>query len=242
MVELTPALFLAALVILLGAVVQGSVGFGVAMIAAPYVMWVLPETVPTTLIILGGSMALTTVAQEWREVDLRDLVVALLGRLPGILVGTWLLLVASTQVLGVLVGGIVAVAAALQWRAIRITKTAPNVAVAGFFSGASATVSGVGGPPLAMVLAGERGPRVRATLGAFFSVGAALSLTSLALTGQVTTTQLAHAAALFPAMLLGALLARPLARYIDSGRTRSAILLLAGISGTILTITSLAGA
>ena len=58
---------------------------------------------------------------------------------------------------------------------------------------------------------------------------------------RVTATQLAHAAALLPAMLLGALLARPLARYVDSGRTRHAILLLAGASGLVLLVTSLAG-
>ncbi|HHU40172.1 MAG TPA: sulfite exporter TauE/SafE family protein [Propionibacterium sp.] len=242
MVEPTPALLLAASVILLGAVVQGSVGFGVAMVAAPYMMWVLPETVPATLIILGGSMAVTTLVREWRHVDVHDLVVALLGRLPGIAVGTWLLLVAGTQALGVLVGGIVAVAAALQWWKITITRSTPNVAAAGFLSGIAATVSGVGGPPLAMVLAGEAGPRVRATLASFFALGAALSLASLTLTGQVTGTQVAYAAALFPAMLLGALLARPLARYMDSGRTRAAILLLAGISGVVLTTSSLLGA
>ena len=186
-------------------------------------------------------MAVTTLVREWRHVDVRDLVIAILGRLPGIAVGTWLLVIATQRVVGILVGASVTVAALLQWRSIRLENTTTNVVVAGFLSGTSATVSGVGGPPLAMVLSGLPGPRVRATLASFLCVGAALSLASLALAGRVTATQLAHAAALLPAMLLGVLLARPLARYVDSGRTRHAILLLAGASGLVLLVTSLAG-
>ena len=43
------------------------------------------------------------------------------------------------------------------------------------------------------------------------------------------------------ALVIGSLLARPLARYLDSGRTRTAILLVAGISGLVLLIDSLVG-
>ena len=35
-------------------------------------------------------MAVTTLVREWRHVDVRDLVIAILGRLPGIAVGIWL--------------------------------------------------------------------------------------------------------------------------------------------------------
>lgn len=102
-------------------------------------------------------MAVTTLVREWRHVDVRDLVIAILGRLPGIAVGIWLLVIATQRVLGILVGAIVTVAALLQWRSIRLENTTTNVVVAGFLSGTSATVSGVGGPPLAMVLSGLPG-------------------------------------------------------------------------------------
>lgn len=91
-----------------------------------------------------------------------------------------------------------------------------------------------------MVLAEEPGPLVRGTLAAYFLVGSLLSLGTLFAVGRVTTTHLLYAAALIPALLVGALLARPLARVLDDGRTRTAILVLAAVSGLVLALTSLA--
>jgi uncharacterized membrane protein YfcA len=234
-------LILAALAVMLGAFIQTGVGFGVGLVAAPLLMFTLPATVPGTLLIVGGLMAMITLLAEWRSVDWPKLGWTLLGRLPGVVAGTWLLVVASKQWLGVIIGVIVLIAAGLQWWRWNVALNTRNLLIAGVISGASGTISSIAGPPLAMVLAGEPGPKVRSTMAVNFVLGTVMSLVGLASTGNVTTYHWVHAALLLPPLVIGAALGRPLARYLDSGRTRAAILIMAGISGLALVISSLLG-
>ncbi len=231
-------LLIAAVFVLIGALVQGSIGFGVGMIAAPYLMWAVPDSMPATSIALGGAMTVTTLVSEWRHVDLLTLGWTLLGRLPGLAVGSWLVVVLPGSTLGVLVGFAVVLAVVLQWRRRVLHKSPRNLFVAGVVSGATGTATGIGGPPVAMVLAGEPGQLVRATLAANFLFGSLLSLGALAVVGKLGATPLLHALMLLPALIAGALLARPVARYLDNGRTKKAILLLAASAGILLAVTS----
>lgn len=229
---------IAGLSVMFGALVQGSVGFGVGLIAAPFLVWTMPGSVPVSLLILGGGMASITLISEWRSVDVPGVAWALLGRLPGVVIGAGLLLVASRELLGSLIGLTVLLAATLQWWRWAVPRTTTNLVAAGAISGVTGTISGIGGPPLAMVYAGQPGPRVRATLAAYFAAGSIMSLAGLGISGHVNSENLIQALALLPGLIAGAVLARPLARLLDSGRTRKSILILAGASGLILAVTS----
>lgn len=239
--ELTPLLIAAAIGVLLGAVVQGSVGFGMGLVAAPVLTLALPELMPATLLMLGASQPVFTLVKDWRGIDPKGLLWALIGRLPGALLGTGLLVFLRPDHLGLVVGLSVLVAALLQWKRWTVRKTNANVFTAGFVSGITGTAAGIGGPPLAMVYARESGTVVRGTLAAYFILGVAISLTTLGVAARVTIANVWGAVILLPALVIGSLLARPLARYLDSGRTRTAILLVAGISGLVLLIDSLVG-
>ena len=57
--------------VLVGAVVQGSVGFGIVVVAAPFVIWVAPELMPGSMLVCGFVMPLLLLAP------------ALAGRRPG---------------------------------------------------------------------------------------------------------------------------------------------------------------
>lgn len=238
-----PTLFwaIALLAVTCGALIQGSVGFGVGLIAAPFLMWTIPESVPVSLLILGGAMASITLISEWKSIDVGGVGWALLGRLPGVVIGAGLLLVVSGNVLGILIGLTVVFAAALQWWRWVVPRTTANLLTAGAVAGVTGTISGIGGPPLAMVYAGQPGPQVRASLAAYFTVGSIMSLTGLGLSGQMHTESFVQALLLLPGLLIGAALARPLARFLDSGRTRRSILILAGTSGAVLATTSALG-
>ncbi|MFV0451237.1 MAG: sulfite exporter TauE/SafE family protein [Propioniciclava sp.] len=224
---------------LVGAVVQGGVGFGLGMIASPFLVWLYPDQMPGAMIMLGGTTALTVLVVDWRSLDLTGLGWALLGRLPGVALGAWLVVRVPLALTGVLVGLAVLAAVALQWSGRTIHQTPGTLVGAGFVSGTSGTVSGIGGPPLAMVYAGQAGPVVRATLAAYFIVGTATSLAALGVVGRLSWDQFGLAVVLVPALILGNLLALPLARLLDSGHTRRSILLLAGLAGALLVVTSL---
>lgn len=69
MIDPTASLIVAALSVLSGSVVQGSVGLGVGMIAAPFLTWALPESMPAVLVMLGGAMTIATLVNRWRHID-----------------------------------------------------------------------------------------------------------------------------------------------------------------------------
>lgn len=94
---------------------------------------------------------------------------------------------------------------------------------------------------MAMLYANQPGAVVRASLAAYFIVATATSLLALGAVGEVSAQQLGLALVLLPMLILGNVLARPLARFLDSGHTRRAILSVAGIAGVLLVLTTLLG-
>jgi uncharacterized protein len=82
-------------VVLLGAVVQASVGFGVGTIAGPVAALLDPSLMPEAVLIAGGALPLLTLSEEWRHVDFSGLFWAFLGRVPGTLIGAYVVAVVS---------------------------------------------------------------------------------------------------------------------------------------------------
>ncbi len=104
-------LLLCLLVVTLGAVVQGVLGFGLALLSVPVLAWIAPEFVPVGVLVAVVPLVLVTALRERSHVDLRGIGWALVGRLPGGAVGAlavaWLpvrglqLLIAATVCLAV---------------------------------------------------------------------------------------------------------------------------------------------
>ena len=67
--------------VLVGALVQGSVGFGIVVVAAPFVIWAAPELMPGSMLVCGFVMPLLQLTTRWRDVDWVSLRAALAGRL-----------------------------------------------------------------------------------------------------------------------------------------------------------------
>ena len=55
--------------VLVGAVVQGSVGFGIVVVAAPFVVWAAPELMPGSMLVCGFVMPLLHLTRRWRDID-----------------------------------------------------------------------------------------------------------------------------------------------------------------------------
>jgi len=84
------------------------------------------------------------------------------------------------------------------------------------------------------------GPRIRATLAAFFFAGTVLSLASLAAAGQMHRHAVVGGLELLPFMVAGFALSGPLRRYLDKGRIRATVLTLAAASAVVLVVRGLA--
>ncbi|RIQ31238.1 sulfite exporter TauE/SafE family protein [Jiangella rhizosphaerae] len=227
--------------VFLGAAVQGTIGLGLGLLAAPAAALLAPELVPGTLLWLSLLLPVFTLAREWSDVDWWGLRWAFLGRLPATLLGAWIVSVSSPRVLSVTVGVVILVAVALTARTIRLPMTRGVLVAAGTVSGISGTATSIGGPPLALVYQSELGPRVRSTLAVYFLVGVGVSLAALGVVGELTMVQTTTALWLAPPLVAGFAAASGLRTFVDGGRLRLAVMVVCTLSGATLIVRSLAG-
>lgn len=227
-------ILVAGLVLALGALVQGAVGYGMALVAAPLLVLVDPTLVPVPLILLTSVHAALAVVRDWRYADWAGIGWAMLGRLPGTGLGVLAVVALSQRVFGALVGLCVlacVVLSCLRW----CPRPRPgSLVLAGLASGAGGTAASIGGPPIALLYQGAEGPRVRGTIGGYFVLGSVTSIAALALAGQVTGDSLAKTALFVPFLLVGFAFSGPARRVLDNGWTRRAVLAVAATSAVLL--------
>jgi len=225
----------------LGATLQGIVGVGLNLVAAPVVALLAPQLMPVVPLLWAVVYPFGTLAREWREADWDGLWWAVGARVPGTAVGVLVVAWATDQFLGTVVGVMVLVAVLLTWRAVRVPVNRRSIATAGFLGGVTGTATSIGGPPLALVYQHRPGPEVRASLAAYFCLGGVISLIGLGVGGQMGLHDLEAALLLAPALLLGHVVAGPLRTRLDAGHTRAAVLVVCGASGTVLLVRSALG-
>lgn len=221
----------AAVVVLTGSVVQGTIGFGLNLLAAPFIALVLPEAVPVTLVLVAWPIGAIAALREHHALDRPVLPWLLVGAIPGTLVGLYVVTQASTDDLAIIIGMVTVLGVALSVVTPPIHVNAPVAGVAGFVSNVTGTAAGVGGPPVALLYQHHRGPIVRATLGVFFATSATLSVLGYALTGEITESRLLLALGLLPLMLVGFWLSQHFHGLVDRRWLRPAVLTMCAIAG-----------
>lgn len=229
----------AAAAVLVGSIVQGSVGVGLNMLAAPFVALVVPEALPATLVLLAVPLAITTLVREHHALDRVALPWMLAGALPGTALGLLIVQAADASALAVIVGATTLSGVLLSVLSPPIPTTRGTSLAAGFMSNLFGTASAVGGPPVALLFQHRTGPIARATLGAFFATSAALSLVGYTATDTISLAQVVFAFALMPVMVGGLWASRHFHGLVDSGWLRPAVLALSAVAGTTAIIRGL---
>jgi uncharacterized protein len=222
-------IIVAGLVVALSALVQGAVGYGMALVAAPLLALVDATLVPVPLILLTSVHAVLAVVRDGRHAGW-----AMLGRLPGTGLGVLAVVALSQRLFSLLVGlGVLAcvVLSLLPWR----PRPRPgSLLLAGLVSGAGGTAAAIGGPPIALLYQDAAGSRIRGTIAGYFVLGSVTSIIALAAAGQVTGSSLANTAVLTPFLLAGFALSAPARQVLDNGWTRYAVLTVAAASAVLL--------
>ena len=214
-------------VMAVGAAVQGSVGFGLNVVAAPILIQINPDLVPGPLLAAALVMSLMVARRDRSGINRPALTWALAGRLPGATLGVFLLVrVFSDWSLSVFLASVILVGAALSVAPIRLPQGRPVIALGGFVSGVAGTTTGVGGPPMALALQHIPPRQLRGTMSVYFLVGASFSLALLATWGQFGTRHLVAVGILVPGQLLGYVLSGRLVPVLERGYTRPALLVI----------------
>jgi uncharacterized membrane protein YfcA len=227
--------------VLVGSVVQSAVGLGVGLVAAPVTALLEPELMPGALLMVAVLMPCLTLVNDHHDIDWRGLGWSLPARLPGTLVGVWVVTTLTARELGITIGVVVLVAAAVTWRAIRVPVNRGTLSAAGFASGITGTATSIGGPPIAIVYQHRPAQEIRTTMAVYFLVGAGISLVALLASGDLTRDQGVASLELLPFLAVGAVLGALARRSIPAQVVRPAVLLVSSGSAVVLLAKSLLG-
>jgi len=239
---LTPLEWLAATaVVFSGTVVQGSIGFGVALLSAPLLYLVNPMLVPAPMIVVGMSVPTLVFLRERRHVDAREILRVLPGIATGVAAAAVVLTWVSSGTLELLFGVLVLAAVALS---VGMRPPARpgwgTLFIAGGMAGFMSTTTSIGGPPLALVFQNRSGGHLRGTLSACFVPIGLLSLVALYATGHLGTVQVIAGVSLVPAVALGFWVSACTARALDHGWLRWAVLAVSAVAGIVAVVRGLA--
>lgn len=238
---MTPVELVAAFMIMAaGAVLQGAVGFGSNLIAAPLLLLVDESFVPAPVVV--GSLLLNAlmILREGRASFDPSVNAAMVGQIPGSVAAGLVLASLPERHLSLLFAALVLVAVGVSVAGWHLRPTPRTLVGAGAAAGFMGTISGIGGPPIALVYQRSSGPALRATLSRFFLVGSVVSLVVLAVSGRIDGDTVTASAVTLPACVAGFAVSTPLARRLDRGSIRPYVLTLSALAAAAVLVRELA--
>lgn len=230
------ALWVSALAVMAGALIQATGGIGYAMFAAPIVALMRPDLVPGPMILGGGMVSLLIVLRERCSVDVRGAAIAVAGRVPGSIVAGLVIGLAPRSAFAVSFALLILVAIALSAGGWRVRATPFSLAIAGFTSGVMGTITSVGAPPMGIVLQNSEPAVLRATLAAFLVAGTVVSLAVLAWAGRFGLHELGLGLLLLVPIALGFALSMPLVRRVNARSVKRLVLVVSAASAIALLV------
>lgn len=227
-------------IVMLGALIQGTLGMGFGQIGAAGLIWTLPELLPGIVILMAMLVGGFGAWRERQGIDYSQLSYSLLGRVAGTLLAVPLLFWVSgnSQDFALLFAILILIGTGCSLWRISPPMGKPSLLGGGLVSGLMGTITSVGAPPMGIVYQNEPAARARPTLNLFFALGSVPSLLALAYSGHLHTGHAQTAAVLFPGYLLGVWLSRHLHAHVDA-RFRFAVIGFTALSALALIVRAL---
>jgi uncharacterized membrane protein YfcA len=229
-----PAFGLISAIVCFGALLQGTIGFGLGVFAVPLLLLFRPDLVPGPVLLSSVPLTILMTHRERAAVTWGDLKWALVGRIVGISAGAAIIAAVPPDPLAITSGGFVLLAVALSATGRRVSPVPGTLVAAGVLSGVLGTTVSIGGPPMALLYQHQSGPTIRGTLAAFFLVGVSLSLVGLHFVGRFGRTEFLAALSLLPGVLVGFWLSRHTSRWLDRGYTRTGVLVVSAVTSVLV--------
>jgi uncharacterized membrane protein YfcA len=229
------AVVLALVAVAVGAVIQGSIGFGYAFVAVPAMALLYTEAVPVTPLLLALPMTVLMSAREWKSIDVSGFFLITGARAVGTALGVALLVFIPASFLSVLVGLLIVAAALMSFLSPNFEVNNKSRLAGGVASGVTSTTAAIGGAPLALIYQDRSGAELRSTLAISFVAGIAISLVGLALAGKVEGWHFVLALELLPGLLIGLWASRWAVKALDERWLRPTVLGFAAAAGLLVT-------
>lgn len=230
---------LASLAILASTTLQYGMGIGFGVIAGPLLALISIDLVPVPVLFCTCVTAGLAAIGERGNIRWRETLSGVAGRGVGSVIAIMILfMLPGEKAFMLLFGLVVAFAVLVSVAGLRLPFSLPAVGGAGIISGFTAAITGVGGPPMALVYQNQSAIDARPTLQSYFAVGSFLTLTLLAVSGNIDGGDIAAAVLLLPALVAGFLLG-PFMRPFFNRNFKPFLLGIAGVAAAILIVRSL---
>lgn len=225
---------LASLVMAFGSALQAAVGIGMALLVVPILALIGTQFVPGPMLFAGIALAAATAYRDRAAIDRTRLSLSFVGLGIGTAIGVAALKFISGPLLPKVFGGLILLAVLISIASPKVLAT-PRMLLAGSTaSGIMGSRVGIHGPAIALVFQNAEPLQARATLGAIFTIGYAIAVTSLAFVGLFGTQELVLGCALLPGVAIGYLAAPAISQFINQAVLRVAILIISSISAVSL--------
>lgn len=218
---------------------QGSIGFGFALVAAPILVLIDPSFVPGPVMANAAVLTAFILLREHQSVNLGPVRWAVLGNVAGTTLAGIALSFVDTYGFGLLFSAVVLVAVFLSVMGFHPRVTERNAIAAGAASGFMGTTSSIGGPPMALLFQAERGAVLRGNLSAYFLCSTLIGLSMLAYVGRFGRAELELSRNLLPGLVFGFVLSLRTSRFLDRGAVRPVVLGLSSAAAVVILVRTL---
>ncbi len=200
--------FIAGSIFLLAGFVQGLTGFGSALVAIPLLSFILDIKTAVPLCMLNGVIITTYMAIALRRhLDKNKILPLLIGALPGIGVGVYLLKEVDGSAIRYAIGALL-IGYSVYTMIIKPRPVNPGWGwgyLAGFLTGAIGAAFSAGGPPAIIytTMTSWKKDEIKATLTGFFMANSYITVMVHALSGITTWDTMKLFAVTAPFVLIG---------------------------------------
>ena len=227
------------LIVFLGALLQSSSGIGFALIVTPCFLLLSPDYVPVPSLILACFLSILNLFRFKHSLDFKKVNFILLGRLPGSVLAVIILGFFNFIILNIFIGAALIVSTLLTILRWQVQPNFRNLFLGGFFGGIIGTISGMGGPAVAIVLQNCPKKIFLGTISFYFILGNIISLIILSIADIANITHFILSLLWIPSAIVGFVLASFIVTRINAEnfkRIIQVICLLAGVSLVIKSI------
>ena len=219
-----------------GAIVQGSLGVGLSLVAAPPLVAIDPTFIPGPLLIVGQVVGIRHMIVEGRHIDWQAIRNALWGLPVGVAGGLAVVEFVPLGLLAVLVGALTAVSAVVLLTGFRLPQTRRTEIIGGLACSFGGTAASLPGAPWAICFSEMRPPTLRSTSSLYIGMVGVVAIALLAPRGRFGLHELALVGYMVPGMLIGLAISRVVRPMLDRHWFRPAVLTVALAGGLALII------
>lgn len=228
------------IIVLLGSLLQGLIGYGIGMFCAPLLFLISPTLVPAPLILISTFLTVFMLYRDKSHLQFNQVSWAMRGGFVGIILAGLVLKIATKTQFELAFGILTLAAVFISVMGFSPQVNKKNNVIAGFSSGFMGTLTAIGGPPMALLYQHGDIKNIKANLTAFWLFLNVIALTTLTFVGELTIATLTTVILALPGMFIGLALSIKLHGIVKPRLVRRWILVLCGITSIVAIVRALA--